>query len=355
MTQQGRPVVIRIKLTRELRKELQQLARQAIGRVSERAHFVLLSDKGKSVPEIAELMDYSAETVYSWLERYRAEGVAGLEDDPRSGRPPNTPHLRDIVEAQAGQSPECSGYVASCWTVGSLVAHLWQRFRVPVSGSTLRRVLHALGYVCGRPKLAMPRRTDPDAEAKLAQLNAVLAEPEATLIAEDECEMHLCPILRRMWHRRGQQPRIPTPGQNRKCPIFGGANLRTGEVHYHLSLRKRGADFIAFLEQLRLAYPTGPIYVILDNVSIHISRLVRSWLTEHPRLQLVFLPTYVGHALNPVEKIWWLLKHKVAANRCFKNLAALIRFIRRYFDTLSAASVMRLINSPIVRQAQLPA
>ena len=152
--------MIRVKLTREQRKELREFARQAVGRVAERAHFVLLSDKDKSVPEIAELMDYSAETVYSWLERYRAEGIGGLEDDPRSGRPPNTPHLRDIVEVQAGPSPECSGYVFSCWTVGTLVAHLWQRFRVCVSNSTLRQVLHSLGYVCGRPKLAIPKRKD---------------------------------------------------------------------------------------------------------------------------------------------------------------------------------------------------
>lgn len=355
MRQQGRPVVIRIKLTKEQRRELRQLARQAVGRVSERAHFVLLSDKGKSVPEIAELMDYSVETVYSWLERYRADGIAGLEDEPRSGRPPKTPRLRDIVEAQVGQSPECSGYVFSCWTVSTLVTHLWQRFGVCVSPSTLRRVLHTLGYVCGRPKLTMPRRTDPDAEAKLVRLNAVLAEPDATLIAQDECEMHLHPILRRMWHRRGQQPRVVTPGQNRKCPIFGGVNLRTGELHYHLSPHKRSGDFIAFLEQLLLAYPSGRIYVILDNVSIHISRAVRSWLAEHPRLELVFLPTYAGHALNPIEKVWWLLKQHVAANRCFKNVETLIQFIRRHLDTLSPASVMRLINSPIVRQAQLTA
>jgi transposase len=83
--------VIRFQLTPEQRMELLVLARQAVGRVSERAHFVLASDRGKSVPEIAEFMGYSAETVSSWLERYRAEGIAGLEDDPRSGRPPHTP------------------------------------------------------------------------------------------------------------------------------------------------------------------------------------------------------------------------------------------------------------------------
>jgi len=74
-------------LTEEQRRELRQVARQAVGRVSERAHFVLLSDQGKSVPEAAALMGYSAETAYTWLERYRQKGIAGLYDKPRSGRP----------------------------------------------------------------------------------------------------------------------------------------------------------------------------------------------------------------------------------------------------------------------------
>jgi transposase len=97
MSTRGRPIEIRIELNDAQREELRQLARQATGRVSERAHFVLLSDKGKSVPEIAELMDYSAETVYTWLERYRLAGVAGLEDEPRSGRPPTTPQLKSMA------------------------------------------------------------------------------------------------------------------------------------------------------------------------------------------------------------------------------------------------------------------
>ena len=57
MSNPGRPVEIRIELTDGQREELRQLARRATGCVSERAHFVLLSDKGKPVPEIVELMD----------------------------------------------------------------------------------------------------------------------------------------------------------------------------------------------------------------------------------------------------------------------------------------------------------
>jgi len=103
----GRPIEIRIVLNDEQRSELRRLARTAIGRVSERAHFVLLSDQGKSVPEIGAVMGYSAQAVYPWLARYQQQGVAGLYDEPRSGRPPNAPHLAAIVQTQTGQPPEC--------------------------------------------------------------------------------------------------------------------------------------------------------------------------------------------------------------------------------------------------------
>jgi transposase len=79
--------MIRIHLTEEQRRELHLLAHHGVGRVSKRAHLVLLSDQGKSPPEIASLSGYSAVSVREWLKRYQAGGIAGLYDRPRSGRP----------------------------------------------------------------------------------------------------------------------------------------------------------------------------------------------------------------------------------------------------------------------------
>ena len=351
-TKAGRPAKVRIVLTEEQRHELRQVARQAVGRVSERAHFVLLSDQGRSVPEAAALMGYSAETVYIWLERYRQKGIAGLYDKPRSGRPVRERFLVGIVQAQAGQPPRCFGYLAGFWTVALLAQHLYRRFKIKVSGSTLRRALAKAGLVWGRPKLALPQRGDPQAEAKLARLEGVLARPDGTVVAEDESEVHLLPLLRAMWHRRGKQPRIPTPGQNKKRAMFGAVNLRTGAWHYALTERRRSVEFIAFLSSLLLAYPLGPIYVLVDNASIHVSRAVQNWLAAHPRLELVYLPTYSGHLLNPVEKVWWALKRTLVANWCYKTLADLDQAINRYFSGVTREDTLRLINSPVVRRAQ---
>jgi transposase len=338
-------------LNDDQRQELRRLAREAVGRVSERAHFVLLSDQGKSVPEIGALLGYSAQAVYPWLARYQQQGVAGLYDEPRSGRPPKAPHLIAIVQAQTGQPPWTFGYPEPGWTVNGLLHHLRQRFRIRISRSTLRRALPRAGFVWGRPKLVLPVRRDPDETAKVAHLNEILADATAVILAEDECDMMLLPILRATWHRRGEQPRVLTPGQNRKRPVFGTVNLRTGAWHYRLTDHKRSGEFIAALSDLLTIYPAGRIYLLVDNGSIHTSKAVQQWLTTQERLQLVYLPSYAGHKYNPTEKVWWHLKDAISANRGFKRLAELDAALRRHLASLTPEAILRLINSHIVRQA----
>ena len=87
--------MLQLKVDNNEYAELRQLARQAVGRVSERAHFVLLSAQGYSAPEIGDLLDYDAQTVRIWLKAYQQQRCAGLADAPRSGRPPIDRHLSE--------------------------------------------------------------------------------------------------------------------------------------------------------------------------------------------------------------------------------------------------------------------
>lgn len=175
MSNKGRPPEAHIDLTPEQCRELQRLARTAIGRVSERAHFVLLSDQGKSVPEIAHLMDYSAQAVYPWLERYRQKGIAGLQDNPRSGRPPKEPLLANVVAGQACMSPLCYGYAQGCWSIALLVGHLVRHFALNATRDTVRRALKRARFAWGRGKLYLPKRRDPEIGTKLERLDSVIS------------------------------------------------------------------------------------------------------------------------------------------------------------------------------------
>src|SRR6266849_9239009 len=70
------------------RREGDAVSRQAVGRIAWRAQMVLLADRGYSVPPIAAIPTGGEDVVRTWLQRYEQQGVVGLDDHPRSGRPP---------------------------------------------------------------------------------------------------------------------------------------------------------------------------------------------------------------------------------------------------------------------------
>ena len=79
------------------REELERLTRSSSVRagLAQRARIVLLAADGVSNTAIAELVGVSRPTVIGWRERYRARGLAGLDDEPRSGRPRQVDHRAD--------------------------------------------------------------------------------------------------------------------------------------------------------------------------------------------------------------------------------------------------------------------
>jgi transposase len=327
-------------LSDEQRRALLTLRRRAVGRVSMRAQMVLLSTRGYSVAQIAEIFEVGEDVVRSWLHRFQQAGPDGLADRPRPGRPPKDPLARHIVDAQASSSPQCSGLVQTCWTVGLLVAFLAARFRLILSASSVRRYLKLMDWRWRRPRLApathapgSQKKRDPAAASKLTAIEAALAT-SATLLYLDECELQLLPIVRAMW-LKGPRLRIPTPGQNAKRVLFGALDARTGALIHLVRERKRAVDFVAFLEQLAARYPRGPVVLILDNVITHDAKLVRAWLAqpEHWRFQVRWLPKYAAHDHNPIERVWGLLKDHVAANRLYGSIELLVATAERYLRT----------------------
>jgi len=82
------PIKLRT-LTPEEKAAIAKLARSrtAAAREVERARIILLASKGKRVPAIAQELELTEITVRTWLKRFNNEGLDGLADLPRSGRP----------------------------------------------------------------------------------------------------------------------------------------------------------------------------------------------------------------------------------------------------------------------------
>ena len=336
--------------------ELKRMTRQAVGRVSQRAQIVLLSAQGRAVPEIGVVFGYDRKTVRSWIRRFDQYGPAGLYDRPRSGRPRKVSHrVADTLKKMVQGDPLHEGYLATFWSVPMLALALAKKLRVNLGGSTIRAALHRLEFRWGRPRLAMPRKVDPEKAVKqwLIAQAIIKAGPEATVLVGDECRIQLLPLLRAMWHRVGQQIRIPTPGTNQSRVLFGALDIRTGEWVHRVRKRMFKEDFIAFLEHLLIVYPHGPILLVVDNFSSHKAHAVKAWLAAHPRLQLLFLPTYCSH-LNPVEAIWLRLKNQIAANRLYGSMALLLETVQSFFHQMTPERAMTWASLTSGRNLPIP-
>ena len=333
--------MIFVTLSDEHRDDLERVSRHAVGRVALRAQMILLSGRGYSVPQIAAIHDCGHDVVRIWLHRYEEKGIAGLHDDPKSGRPPKDPLARHIVDAQASQSPECSGQVQTCWSVALLTAFVAVRFRLVLSCSSVRRYLKRMTWRWARPRLAPAslrrRKRDPATAAKRAAIThalTVVAAGAARLFYLDECDLHLLPVIRKMG-MKGPRVRVPTPGQNARHAFFGALDAASGVFHVVDHERKLAIYFVAFLDRLATLYPRGPLYLVLDGAPTHTAKVVRTWLTAHPQVQVLWLPTDAGHEDNPAERIWGLMKDNVAANRLAGSIDTLVTAARRFFTELS--------------------
>jgi transposase len=294
-------------------------------RTATRMVIVVLSAAGMSAAEIAELLHYDPVTVRRWITRHQAEGLTGLPDRPRTGRPRRGGR-------RLGERIDRLLQIPKAWTT----ARLWRALGRPtISLSTLRRRLREQAR-WARPRLIA--KSDPDHDTICAGIrDQITALPTGSVVlAEDETHLDLIARVRVCWMPFGLRHRVMTPGKNLRRTVHGAINLATGAVHHHVSVKNASVVFCYFLQQLLDAYPNAPtVAVICDNGGTHLSGITQRWLDENPRLTLIRGARYSPQD-NPVERIWAAMKHHIA-NTAPATMADRIRQAHAFFQHRTAA------------------
>lgn len=151
-------------LTANERQELERLVRsgKTENRLAERAKMVLWSRDGKSGHQIAKGLGREADTVYRQLDRFDAEGLAGLSDRPRPGRPLEyTEHERGEIMAIARTDPQALGCPFGYWSLTRLAEYVNDTLGIPISREQVGRVLNAEGLRWYQEKTYFTERPDP--------------------------------------------------------------------------------------------------------------------------------------------------------------------------------------------------
>jgi len=121
-------------------------SRTAPARAVERAPIWWLAHQGQTVPAIAVAVGVCEATARAWIKRFNADGVAGLADAERGGRPPTyTAAALGAVVAASLTDPQTLGLPFGAWTLDRLAAYLAEAQGIPIKRSRISEVLRAEG------------------------------------------------------------------------------------------------------------------------------------------------------------------------------------------------------------------
>jgi len=132
--------------------------------VRQRAIGLRLLHEGKNSKEVAKIMAVSQPTVYDWYHRWQANGLEGLANRPKTGRPRKTDtNYVELLEKVIEQDPQALGYSFTIWTAGRLRQHMHSQTGKLLGGTQFRALLKENDFVYRRPKHDLTNLQDPQA------------------------------------------------------------------------------------------------------------------------------------------------------------------------------------------------
>jgi transposase len=156
-------------LTDEETRAIDRLARSRTepARAVERAQIVWQAHRGARVPAIARALGVCEATVRLWLTRFAAQGLDGLRDGARAGRPPTyTAEEVGAVVAASLTAPQDLGLPFASWTLDRLAAYLAEERGIPIKRSRIGELLAAEGLRWREEETWFGARPDPAFAAK---------------------------------------------------------------------------------------------------------------------------------------------------------------------------------------------
>lgn len=130
-----------------------EIRRNDTSRYDHRLHGVLLVAQGLTCPRVAQLLGDSHHTVVNWVRRFETEGLAGLADGQRPGRPSRLSDTQLAqVETALRASPEQFGLTTQMWDGPTLAEFLARELGVKLKVRQCQRLFRQLGFRLRKPR-----------------------------------------------------------------------------------------------------------------------------------------------------------------------------------------------------------
>src|SRR5712664_3580409 len=227
-----------------------------------RARLVLLAAEGMANKAIAAKLDLSQQSVSMWRQRFLKQGLRGLHDELRPGRPRSVSDekVAHLVRRTLATQPKDGTH----WTVRTMAKH------ARLSAPTVHRIWHAFGLQPQRQR-HFKLSPDPFFIEKVRDIVGLYLNPSDKALVLCVDEKSQIQALDRT------QPGLPMkPGRcgtmthdykrHGTTTLFAALNTKSGELIGEFHQRHRAREFRRFLVTIDAAVPaTLDVHLIVDN------------------------------------------------------------------------------------------
>lgn len=311
----------------ETREKLEQMAHSRTGeaRAVERARIVLGCLDGKPVSQVARELGIRPNTVIDWRMRFERDGLAGLRDRKRTGRPPEydasfRSRVLDLLE-----TPPPPGQAV--WDGPAVAAALG------VSADAVWRLLRKEG-ICLRRQRSWCVSTDPEFAAKAADIIGLyLNPPENALVLSVDEKPSIQALERKTGYVKTRSGKVvraykSTYKRHGTLNLFAALQIATGDIRTKTTKFKRRGEFLEFMDEVVAECPEDlEIHVVMDNYCTH--KKCDAWLEAHPNVHFHYTPTSASW-LNQVEIWFGIFTRKALRGASFKSAEELREAIEAY-------------------------
>jgi len=295
---------------------------------SDKIKAILMLNDGYLYEEIARILFMDDVTVRRWEKQYKTFGLDALLANNYPGGESKlsveqakqlTAHLQEKIYLSA---KEIAHYVS--------VKH---GATYTVKGMT--SMLHRLGFTYKKPK-HVPGKANKKAQEAFIETYRELKENKHR---EDHIYFMdgVHPLHNSQpafgWIEKGKEQTLKTNTGRQRININGAYDIEDKEVIIREDESINAQSTIKLFEQLSKRQQLGLIYIIADNAKYYKCKLVNEYLSDNPRIKMIYLPPYSPN-LNVIERLWRLFKKKTTYNKYYEKFSVFKETCLDFFENI---------------------
>lgn len=307
-----------------------------------RKRAIRMIKQGHKLIEVARILGVNKNSVTTWYSNYRKYGTKGLKEKDRGhkkgeGRLLSSQQEKEVQQMILDKMPDQLKLPYGLWTRQAIRDLIKREFGIKIAIRTMGDYLHRWGFTPQKPKKRAYEQNPKAVQRWLKE-----EYPEISKSAKEEkAEIHWgdeTGVRNDCQYGRSYAPKGKTPVKDKMAKRISLNMISTvtnqGKVRFMTYKgTMNSAVFIDFLKRL-IKGAKNKVYLILDNLRVHHSKLVKEWVEKNKdEISLFFLPSYSPER-NPDEYLNCDLKYGLAQKVAPKNEKQLKKNVQSHMKLL---------------------